>query len=78
VILYFGAEFTKVLARRRGAFIQPSAYAVKMTDQQRAEQGMPRQEHVEEVARRSRPPGQTGGAGRPRSGDHNEGPVRTE
>jgi membrane protein len=53
LILYFGAEFTKVYAQRHGAHIQASTYAVKMTDQERADQGMPRQEHVEEVARRA-------------------------
>lgn len=53
LILYFGAEFTKVHARRRGAHIRPSSYAVKMTDQERAVQGMPRQEHVEAVARQA-------------------------
>jgi membrane protein len=56
LILYFGAEFTKVFARRHGTRIEPSSYAVQITDQQRAQQGMPRQEHVEAVARQSENP----------------------
>lgn len=53
VILYFGAEFTQVYARRHGAGIQPSKYAVQITDEERAHQGMPRQEQIEDAARRS-------------------------
>ncbi len=52
VILYFGAEFTKVYARRHGAHIEPSKYAVLMTDQQRAQQGVPTTGQVEEAARK--------------------------
>ena len=52
VILYFGAEFTQVYARYHGSRIAPSKYAVLMTDEQRAHQGMPTTEQVEEAARR--------------------------
>lgn len=41
-ILFFGAEFTKVWARRRGAGIVPTAAAVPLTVEARAEQGMAR------------------------------------
>jgi len=50
VILYFGAEFTQIWARYHGAKIQPSKYAVLMTDQQRANQGMPTGKQVASVA----------------------------
>ncbi len=52
LILYFGAEFTKVWARHHGAQVQPSKYAVVMTDQERAQQGIPRSDKVEEQARK--------------------------
>jgi membrane protein len=42
VILFFGAEFTQVYARRTGAKIVPSKYAVPVTDEERAEQGIPK------------------------------------
>ena len=46
VILYYGAEFTQLYARRAGSGIEPSKYAVKMTDAQRAVQGIPREEQL--------------------------------
>ncbi len=52
MILYLGAEFSKVYARRHGAQIEPSKYAVLMTDEQRAQQGIPRTEKVEDQARK--------------------------
>ncbi|HWI56139.1 MAG TPA: YihY/virulence factor BrkB family protein, partial [Bacillota bacterium] len=55
LILYFGAEFTQVFAKHQGAHIEPSKYAVQVTDQQRAEQGMPRNRQVEDAARRQQP-----------------------
>ena len=51
VILYFGAEFTQVYAKYRGARFQPSRYAVRITNFERAEQGMPRQEQIEAAVR---------------------------
>ena len=53
VILYLGAEFTQVYARFRGSRFEPSKYAVRMTDFERAEQGMPRQARIEEADRQS-------------------------
>jgi membrane protein len=40
VILFFGAEFTQVYARKSGAKIVPSRYAVPVTGRARAQQGM--------------------------------------
>ena len=40
-ILFLGAEFTQVYARRYGSRIQPSPNAVPVTQEQRAQQGMP-------------------------------------
>lgn len=51
VILYFGAEFTKIYARSRGSGFKPSKYAVHMTDFERAMQGMPRQARIEAASR---------------------------
>jgi membrane protein len=42
VILFFGAEFTQVYARRTGAKIVQSKYAVPVTEDERAEQGIPK------------------------------------
>ncbi|PWU19736.1 MAG: hypothetical protein C5B50_05800, partial [Verrucomicrobia bacterium] len=55
-ILYFGAEFTEAYAKYRGSRIQPSRYAVLLTDEQRAQQGMPTQEQIDQAERRSEPP----------------------
>src|SRR5207244_12333606 len=40
VILFFGAEFTHVFTRQTGARIVPAHYAVAVTVQERARQGM--------------------------------------
>jgi membrane protein len=45
-ILFLGAEFTQVYARRYGSRIEPSKNAVPVTEQARANQGMPRKEDV--------------------------------
>lgn len=50
-ILLFGAEFTQVYTRRYGSRIRPSAFAVPLTDDDRLQQGIPRSEQVEEIAR---------------------------
>jgi membrane protein len=39
-ILFFGAEFTKVYTKRYGSGIKPSENAVKVTEEDRAQQGM--------------------------------------
>jgi membrane protein len=42
-ILFVGAEFTKVYANRSGSQIRPTENAVPVTDEARAQQGLPRQ-----------------------------------
>jgi membrane protein len=44
VILFLGAEFTHVYAKSTGARIVPDKYAEPVTEQERAEQGMPHQQ----------------------------------
>lgn len=48
-ILFFGAEFTQVFARRYGSRIVPAEGAVPLTAEARAQQGIPREEHVEQA-----------------------------
>jgi membrane protein len=40
-ILFFGAEFTQVYARARGASVEPAANAVPLTERAREQQGIP-------------------------------------
>jgi membrane protein len=49
-ILFFGAELTQVYARRYGSRIVPAEGAVPLTDDARAQQGIPAREQVEQVA----------------------------
>jgi membrane protein len=49
-ILFLGAEFTQVYARRYGSKIQPSEDAVAITEDARAQQGIPRKEQVAAAA----------------------------
>jgi membrane protein len=46
MILFLGAEFTKVYANRFGSRIRPAANAVPVTDEARAQQGLPREPAV--------------------------------
>jgi len=48
VILLFGAEFTQVYAKETGSQIVPSKYAVPVTEEARAQQGMPARAKKEE------------------------------
>ena len=50
-ILLFGAEFTQVYTRRYGSRIRTSDFAVPLTGDGRVQQGIPRSEHVEDIAR---------------------------
>lgn len=59
VILLTGAEFTQVYARRTGARLVPDKYAEPVTEEQRAQEGVPHQQNP-----RSRPPSPRGQAGR--------------
>ncbi|HYN87506.1 MAG TPA: YihY/virulence factor BrkB family protein [Ardenticatenaceae bacterium] len=56
-LLFLGAEFTQVYARRFGSRIQPEEDAVPVTGEARAQQGMPRKEDVKQAS------GQKGRAG---------------
>jgi membrane protein len=49
-ILFFGAEFTQVYARRYGSRIVPADGAVALTDEARAQQGIPEREKLEQAA----------------------------
>ncbi len=49
-ILFFGAEFTQVYAKTYGSKIEPAENGVPVTEETRAQQGIPRKEEVEETA----------------------------
>jgi membrane protein len=66
-ILFFGAEFTQVYARKYGSQVKPTENAVALTEQDRAQQGIARPEQVEQAARGTGPrralrPGQAASA----------------
>jgi membrane protein len=42
VILFFGAEFTQVYAKQTGTKVVPAKYAVPVTEEERAQEGIPR------------------------------------
>jgi membrane protein len=58
-ILFLGAEFTQVYAKSYGSKIQPDENAVPITEEARAQQGIPRKEKVEEAALMEREVGST-------------------
>ena len=45
-ILFLGAEFTKIYAKAHGVRIEPAANAIRLTKEQRAQQGIPRESEV--------------------------------
>jgi membrane protein len=47
-ILFFGAEFTQVYANRYGSKIVPDADMVRISEQERAEKGIPHQETLQQ------------------------------
>jgi membrane protein len=49
-ILFFGAEFTQVYANRYGSRIVPDPGMVKVTEQERAQKGIPHQETMENAS----------------------------
>jgi len=51
-ILFFGAEFTQVYANLFGSKIVPDADMVKITEQNRAEKGIPQRKTIEKVNKR--------------------------
>src|SRR5215212_7650569 len=54
-ILFFGAEFTQVYARRYGSRIVPTEGAVPLTEEARANRGEPPKAAVERAARTGEP-----------------------
>src|SRR5205823_4046084 len=54
-ILFFGAEFTQVYARRYGSRIEPSPNAVPLTEDVRANRGVPRREAVQRATATGQP-----------------------
>lgn len=50
-ILFFGAEFTQVYANRHGSKIVPDPGMVKITEQERAQKGIPHRETLEKADR---------------------------
>ena len=62
-ILFFGAEFTQVYARHQGRGIQPSEHAVKVTEDERAQQGMASPERIEAKAQEQGKGGSGSGTG---------------
>jgi membrane protein len=56
-ILFFGAEFTQVYARKYGSRIQPAAGAIALGEDDRAQQGIPHEETVKRAAAEQAAPG---------------------
>lgn len=54
-ILLFGAEFTQVYAKRFGSKIEPDKYAVPLTGEMRARQGIPKSEAINAAVRLQEP-----------------------
>lgn len=50
-IMFFGAEFTQVYANRYGSRIVPDPGMVKITEQERAQKGIPHEETIEKANR---------------------------
>lgn len=64
IIIFLGAEFTQVYAKTLGHTVVPTEYAVPVTEQERANQGMPRQEPAKGTTEKPQP----GNVGKPISG----------
>lgn len=54
-ILFFGAEFTQVYARAMGSRLEPARGAVALTEEARAQQGIPHQKTVNRAASPGKP-----------------------
>lgn len=48
-ILFLGVEFTKIYAQAQGSRIEPAANAIRITQEQRAQQGIPRESQLNEA-----------------------------
>jgi membrane protein len=75
-ILFLGAEFTQVYARQRGTRILPARDAIPVTDDARAEQGMPRREQLARQA--GAPQGAVGASPAPQPAAPAYRPVRPQ
>lgn len=53
-ILFFGAEFTQVYANKYGSMIVPTKNAVPLTEEARAQQGIPHTKNIEAAAAQDR------------------------
>jgi len=53
-ILFFGAEFTQVYARKFGSQIVPDEHAVTVTEETRAQQGIPHRSDIEDGGQNNR------------------------
>jgi membrane protein len=53
-ILFFGAEFTQVYARKFGSQILPDEHAVPVTEEARAQQGIPHRSDIEDGGQNNR------------------------
>lgn len=53
IILLFGAEFTKVYSTRKGPGIMPARGAIRITEDERAHEGRPSQQRIEDATRRA-------------------------
>ena len=56
VILFFGAEFTQVYVKQTGTRVVPSEYAVPVTQEARAQEGIPHQEQTAKPEPNLEPP----------------------
>jgi membrane protein len=65
MILFFGAEFTQVYANRFGSKVQPAENAVRVTEADRAQQGIARPEAVKAAAQAEAAPPNGQGAETP-------------
>ncbi len=53
-IMFFGAEFTQVYTNKYGSHVRPAENAVPVTEEMRAQQGMPRREDGKESTKAGR------------------------
>lgn len=74
-ILFIGAEFTQVYASKYGSRIVPTKNAVALTEEARAQQGMPRPEAVEAAAQEQTPPPSTRRRTQPKRGQRLSGLI---
>ena len=74
-IFLFGAELTQVYANRFGSRVMPEEHAVRVTEAERANEGMPRKEGTGAVTGAAAGPAATAGLALATTGEHNLLPV---